>query len=60
MDTVRSAKTVKDISLDEAMAKVFKEDPAYAEYYIKQILLDGTKEDIEVARRQWALYSCKV
>jgi len=45
----------KDISHDEAMASVFKEDPAYAVFYVQQLLKNAEPSEIEVTIRQLGL-----
>jgi len=45
---------MKDRSHDEAMAELFKEDPAFAAEYLNQLLLDGEPADLLVALRQMA------
>ena len=43
---------MKDISHDEAMTSVFREDPEYAEVYVQQLLKDGEPSEIEVTIKQ--------
>ena len=45
---------MKDRSHDEAMAELFKEDPAFAAEYLNQLLQDGEPADLLVALRQMA------
>lgn len=45
---------MKDRSHDEAMAELFREDPAFAAEYLNQILQDGEPVDLLVALRQIA------
>jgi DNA-binding phage protein len=45
---------MKDRSHDEAMAELFKEDPAFAAEYLNQILQDGEAADLLVAQSQIA------
>ena len=42
----------KDISHDEAMASIFKEDPEYSAAYVQQLLKDGEPFELETAIRQ--------
>ncbi len=44
----------EDRSHDEAMAELFKEDPAFAAEYLNQLLQDGEPVDLLVALRQMA------
>ncbi|WP_421088387.1 hypothetical protein [Ralstonia mannitolilytica] len=46
---------MKDRSHDEAMAELFREDPAFAAAYLNQLLQDGEAKDLLVAQRQMAL-----
>lgn len=46
---------MKDRSHDEAMAELFREDPAFAAEYTAQLLRDGEPRDLEAAQRQMAL-----
>ena len=43
---------MKDISHDEAMSLLFKEDPEYAEAYVQELLKDGEPFELEIAIRQ--------
>ncbi len=43
---------MKDIGHDEAMASVFREDPAYADFYVQQLLKDGEPSEIKTTIRQ--------
>ena len=45
---------MKDRDHDEAMAELFKDDPAFAAEYLNQILQDGEPADLLVALRQMA------
>jgi DNA-binding phage protein len=45
---------MKDRDHDEAMAELFKDDPAFATEYLNQILQDGEPGDLLVALRQAA------
>jgi probable addiction module antidote protein len=45
---------MKDRDHDQAMAELFKEDPAFAAEYLNQILQDGEPSDLLVALRQMA------
>ncbi len=45
---------MRDISHDEAMAKVFAEDPAYAVTLLNSILEDGEQGELLVVLRQLA------
>lgn len=45
---------VKDRSHDEAMAELFRDDPAFAAHYLDEILRDGGQTDLLVALRQLA------
>ena len=45
---------MKDRSHDEAMAELFKEDPAFAAESLNQLLQDGEPADLLVALRQMA------
>lgn len=45
---------MKDRSHDEAMAELFREDPAFAAEYLNQLLQDGEPADLLVALRQLA------
>jgi probable addiction module antidote protein len=45
---------MKDRDHDDAMAELFKEDPAFAAEYLNQILQDGEPADLLVALRQIA------
>lgn len=45
---------MRDRDHDEAMAEMFKEDPAFAAEYLNQILQDGEPADLLVALRQMA------
>ncbi|MBK7002490.1 MAG: putative addiction module antidote protein [Rhodoferax sp.] len=45
---------MKDRSHDEAMAELFRQDPAFAAEYINQLLQDGEPADLLVALRQMA------
>jgi probable addiction module antidote protein len=45
---------MKDRSHDDAMAELFREDPAFAADYLNQILQDGEPADLMVALRQMA------
>lgn len=44
--------TVRDRSHDEAMAEMFKEDPAFAVELVNSILDDGDQDDLQIAFRQ--------
>lgn len=44
--------TVRDRSHDEAMAEMFKEDPAFAVELMNSILGDGDQADLQIAFRQ--------
>lgn len=43
---------MKDRGHDEAMAELFKEDPAYAVELVNSILDDGDQDDLRIAFRQ--------
>lgn len=43
---------MRDKSHDEAMAEVFKEDPAYAVHLLNAILEDGEQDELLIALRQ--------
>lgn len=43
---------MKDVSHDEAMASVFRDDPEYAKAYVQQLIEDGEPGEIETAIRQ--------
>jgi probable addiction module antidote protein len=45
---------MRDISNDEAMAQVFREDPAYAVELLNDILKDGDQGEVLVALRVMA------
>lgn len=45
---------MKDRSHDDAMAELFREDPAFAADYLTQLLQDGEPADLLVALRQMA------
>ena len=45
---------MKDRSHDDAMAELFREDPAFAAEYLNQLLQDGEPADLMVALRQIA------
>ncbi len=45
---------MKDRHHDDAMAELFKEDPAFAAEYLNQLLQDGEPADLLVALRQLA------
>jgi probable addiction module antidote protein len=45
---------MKDRSHDEAMAELFKSDPAFAAEYLNQLLQEGEPADLLVALRQMA------
>jgi probable addiction module antidote protein len=45
---------MKDRSHDDAMAELFRDDPAFAAEYINQLLQDGEPADLMVALRQMA------
>lgn len=45
---------MKDRPHDEAMAELFREDPAFATQYLNEILGDGDQADLLVALRQIA------
>ena len=45
---------MKDRSHDDAMAELFKDDPAFAAEYLNQLLQDGEPADLLVALRQLA------
>ncbi len=45
---------MKDRSHDDAMAELFKGDPAFAAEYLNQLLQDGEPADLLVALRQMA------
>jgi probable addiction module antidote protein len=45
---------MKDRSHDDAMAELFRDDPAFAAEYINQLLQDGEPTDLMVALRQMA------
>ncbi len=43
---------MKDRSHDDAMAELFREDPAFATEYLNSVLEDGEQADLLVALRQ--------
>ena len=43
---------MKDISHNQAMASMFKEDPEYTAAYVQQLLKDGEPFELEAAIRQ--------
>ncbi len=43
---------MKDRSHDDAMAELFREDPAFATDYLNSVLEDGEQPDVLVALRQ--------
>ena len=43
---------MKDISHNQAMASMFKEDPEYTAAYVQQLLKDGEPFELESAIRQ--------
>ena len=43
---------MKDRCHDEAMAEMFKEDPAFAVELVNSILDDGDQDDLQIAFRQ--------
>jgi probable addiction module antidote protein len=43
---------MKDRSHDDAMAELFREDPAFATVYLNSVLEDGEQADLLVALRQ--------
>ena len=43
---------MKDRCHDEAMAEMFKENPAYAVELVNSILVDGDQDDLQIAFRQ--------
>lgn len=45
---------MRDRDHDEAMAELFKDDPAFAAEYLNQVLQDGESADLLVALRQMA------
>jgi probable addiction module antidote protein len=45
---------MRDRDHDEAMAELFKEDPAFAAAYLNQLLQDGEPADLMIALRQMA------
>lgn len=45
---------MRDRDHDEAIAKMFKDDPGFAAEYLNQILQDGEPSDLLVALRQMA------
>lgn len=45
---------VTDISHDEAMAELFRSDPAYAAELLRVVLLDGDRDEILILCRQIA------
>ncbi len=45
---------MRDISNDEAMAQVFREDPPYAVELLNDILKDGDQGELLIALRQMA------
>ncbi|CDW92551.1 Putative addiction module antidote protein [Thiomonas sp. CB2] len=54
MERLATEISMKDRSHDEAMAELFKEDPAFAAEYLNQLLQDGEPSDLLVALRQMA------
>jgi len=50
--TQRRGREMKDRCHDEAMAELFKEDPAYAVDLVNSILDDGDQDDLQIAFRQ--------
>lgn len=51
---------VKDITHDEAMASVFKEDPEYATQFFNELLKIGTEQEIVLAIRQLKLSGLEI
>lgn len=45
---------MRDRAHDDAMAELFKEDPAYAIEFLNSILEDGEQEELLIAIRQMA------
>ena len=45
---------MKDRAHDEAMAELFREDPAFAANYVDEVLNDGDQADLLIALRQLA------
>ena len=45
---------MKDLSHDDAMVELFKDDPQFAAHYLDEILRDGEQADLLVALRQMA------
>ncbi len=45
---------MKDLSHDEAMAELFRDDPQFAAEYLNELLHDGGPADLLVALRQIA------
>jgi len=45
---------MKDRAHDDAMAELFREDPAFATQYLNDILEDGEQSDLLIALRQLA------
>jgi DNA-binding phage protein len=43
---------VKDISHDEAMAKLFANDPAFARAYVTDVQRDGEPKELAIEARQ--------
>jgi probable addiction module antidote protein len=52
MTTKKTTKPAKDRSHDEAMAEVFRKDPAYAVELLNSILEDGDQGELLIALRQ--------
>ena len=49
---VSTKKDITDISHDDAMAQVFREDPAYALAFLNSILEDGDQGELLIVLRQ--------
>lgn len=45
---------MKDRAHDDAMAELFREDPAFATQYLNDLLEDGEQSDLLIALRQLA------
>ena len=45
---------MKDRSHDQAIAYLFRDDPAFAAHYLDEILRDGDQADLLIALRQMA------
>jgi hypothetical protein len=51
---------MRDRPHDEAMAELFKEDPAYAAELLNSVLEDGDQDELEILLRQMTEADCDV